>query len=233
MNLALTYASRTQHARLARHISELIQHKAMEFESENEEDYFETESTGRTNQIAEEESEYQYAKARSTSLNQGPQLTTRKKFSFATTTSKTAAKPSSSKPLNKFDRYMEEIRQGKFLSSSLRKTAASDSRESAFGEERANGGDETRELFSDAEDEGALNGEESAEEEEGMEAEGESEGDDPRSDTPPPEPSLLASLDSSEKKRPNPFRVSGVAAVIEFQSTSNYKSEMKGLPHCG
>ena len=219
MNLALTYASRTQHTKLARHISELIQYKAMEIESENEEDYFETESAGRTNQIAEEESEYQYAKSRSSSLNQGPQLTAKKKYSFAAT-SKTSTKPSSSKALSKFDRYMEEIKRGKFLSSSLRKTAASDSQVSAFSEERANGGDETKELFSDEEDEGALNGEEPAEEAE-MEAEGESDGGDPRSDTPPPEPSLLASLDSSEQKRPNPFRVSTVAAVIKSQLTSN------------
>ena len=205
MNLALTYASRTQHVRLARQISELIQRKAMEFENETEEDYFETESTEQTNEIAEEESEYQYAKSRSSTLNQGPQIVAKKKYSFAATSK--VSKPSSSKPLSKFDRYMEEIKRGKFLSSSLQKTAAGDSQLSAFGEERVNGGDETRELFSDAEDEEALNGEEPVEKEE-MEADGESEGGDPRSDTPPPEPSLLASLDSSETKRANPFKVS-------------------------
>ena len=38
MNLALTYASRTQHLRLARQISELIQHKSVTAEFDSDED---------------------------------------------------------------------------------------------------------------------------------------------------------------------------------------------------
>ena len=194
MNLALTYASRTHHVRLARHISDLIQQRALEgFDSGEEEeevydgDYYETNATtDLTNQIAEED--IQYAKNRTERLKQKPDKPV---SSLKLTGLKTRAK---------FDRYMEDIRQGRFLSSTSSRKATNEIQ----ANEDSNHGNETKELFSDRESEGEEGGEMLNGETVGVEdLDTESIGSDARLDTPP----LLALESSSATKRPNPFKV--------------------------
>ena len=118
MNLALTYASRTQHVRLARHISELIQMKSLE-EFSDEDDDFEN-PIGQldddwTNQDADDD-DVMYAKSRSHSLNKKSDLVSKssgKKFSL----SGKFGKASSSDGRSKFSHYMDQVKRGKFLSS--------------------------------------------------------------------------------------------------------------------
>ena len=195
MNLALTYASRTHHVRLARHISDLIQQRTLEgFDSGEEEemydgDYYETNATTNlTNQIAEED--IQYAKSRTERLKQKPDKPV---SSLKLTGSKTRAK---------FDRYMEDIKQGRFLSSTSSSSRKATNEIQAS--EDSNHGNETKELFSDHESEGeegegVLNGETAGVDD----LDTESVGSDTRLDTPP----LLALENSSVTKRPNPFKV--------------------------
>ena len=181
--------------RLARHISDLIQQRALEgFDSGEEEeeevydgDYYETNATtDLTNQIAEED--IQYAKNRTERLKQKPDKPV---SSLKLTGLKTHAK---------FDRYMEDIRQGRFLSSTSSRKATNEIQ----ANEDSNHGNETKELFSDHESEGeegegVLNGETVGVED----LDTESVGSDARLDTPP----LLALESSSATKRPNPFKV--------------------------
>ena len=118
MNLALTYASRTQHVRLARHISELIQMKSLE-EFSDEDDDFEN-PIGQldddwTNQDADDD-DVMYAKSRSHSLNKKSDLVSKssgKKLSL----SGKFGKASSSDGRSKFSHYMDQVKRGKFLSS--------------------------------------------------------------------------------------------------------------------
>ena len=183
MNLALTYASRTQHIRLARKISELIQQKTLDgYDSDS--DCYETESADFTNQNTDVDMEYQYAKARSETLNQKPQIVV-KKQSFKVV-----------KPKSKYDRYMDEIRQGKFLSS-VRKTAGVDSQEATS---QGGASDMTKELFSDSEGE-----EEERVLDEDVANQNEDDVNSVTSDSPPPAP--LVDFESSGTKRPNPFKV--------------------------
>ena len=195
--LALTYASRTHHVRLARHISDLIQQRTLEgFDSGEEEeeevydgDYYETNATTNlTNQIAEED--IQYAKSRTERLKQKPDKPV---SSLKLTGSRTRAK---------FDRYMEDIKQGRFLSSTSGSSRKATNEIQAS--EDSNHGNETKELFSDHESEGeegegVLNGEAAGVDD----LDTESVGSDTRLDTPP----LLALESSSVTKRPNPFKV--------------------------
>ena len=156
-----------------------------------------------TNQDADDELEY--ARSRRENLNQR-QVTT-KKFSLG------ALKERSAKTLSKFDRYMEEIRQGKFLTTSSRKTAATGSQETDVDHMTAV--DETKELFSDSEGEGegeeVLNGEAAVMEE----YDGDSDTR-PNSPSPPPPPPSSTILESSGSKRPNPFKVqeTGVSLLL-------------------
>jgi len=195
MNLALTYASRTQHVRLARHISDLIQQKSLEeVDSGDEElyygDYYENEAANATNQNAEEDMEY--ARNRTETLQQRPGTVIKKRPISS------SLKLTGSKTLAKFDHYREEIRQGRFLSLASRR-AASESQESYHGN------DETKELFSDHDSEEGEEGRELNEEPAVVEdLETESVGSDVRLGTPP---SLLALESSSTNKRPNPFKV--------------------------
>ena len=195
MNLALTYASRTQHVRLARHISDLIQQRSLESADSAEEelyhdgDYYDNEATNPTNQNAEEDVEY--ARNRTETLQQRPGILLKKRP--VSTTSKLSGS-------KKFDHYMEEIRQGRFLS-----LAGTSKRTTNDSQEGYHGNDETKELFSDHESEeggegGMLNGEPAAEDD----LETESVRSDVRLDTPP---LLLALESSSSNKRPNPFKV--------------------------
>ena len=184
--------------RLARHISDLIQQRTLEgFDSGEEEeevydgDYYETNATTNlTNQIAEED--IQYAKSRTERLKQKPDKPV---SSLKLTGSKTRAK---------FDRYMEDIKQGRFLSSTSSSSRKATNEIQAS--EDSNHGNETKELFSDHESEGeegegevVLNGETAGVED----LDTESIGSDTRLDTPP----LLALESSSVTKRPNPFKV--------------------------
>ena len=188
MNLALTYASRTHHVHLARHISELIQMKSLE-EFNDEEDDLEN-PIGQfdgdwTNQDADDD--VTYAKSRSHSLNKKSDLVSKlseKKFNLSSKFSK----ESSSLAMDgrsKFNCYMDQVKRGKFLSSTSAggssKTARS-SKDDRFNDDDTNnerkelddensldadydlnegganalrGYDETKELFSDTEQEGA------------------------------------------------------------------------------
>ena len=180
--------------RLARHISDLIQQRALEgFDSGEEEeevydgDYYETNATtDLTNQIAEED--IQYAKNRTERLKQKPDKPV---SSLKLTGLKTRAM---------FDRYMEDIRQGRFLSSTSSRKATNEIQ----ANEDSNHADETKELFSDHESEGEEGGEMLNGETAGVEElDTESVGSDARLNTPP----LLALESSSVTKRPNPFKV--------------------------
>ena len=76
MNLALTYASRTQHLRLARHISDLIQQKSIEgFYSDEEE----SNPIGQFDAECEEgeDLDRKYAQDRSEKLKQGTRITSK------------------------------------------------------------------------------------------------------------------------------------------------------------
>ena len=154
-----------------------------------DEDYYETNATSNlTNQIAEED--IQYAKSRTERLKQKPDKPV---SSLKLTGSKTRAK---------FDRYMEDIKQGRFLSSTSSSSRKATNEIQAS--EDSNHGNETKELFSDHESEGeegegVLNGETAGVDD----LDTESVGSDTRLDTPP----LLALESSSVTKRPNPFKV--------------------------
>lgn len=187
MNLALTYASRTHHVRLARHISELIQMKSLEEFSDEDNDDLEN-PIGQfdddwTNQEADDD--VTYAKSRSHSLNKKADLVSKsseKKFSLSNKGSSSSATDGRSK----FNRYMDQVKRGKFLSSSSAGGTSKPSRSSKderFDEDDTNyerrgkdnddensldadydlndggtdtrrGHDETKELFSDTEQEG-------------------------------------------------------------------------------
>ena len=123
MNLALTYASRTHHVRLARHISELIQMKSLEgfsYEDENdlENPIGQFDNDGWTNQDADDD--VTYAQSRSHSLNKRTDLASKsseKKFPLLSKFGK-GSSSSATDGRSKFNRYMDQVKRGKYLSSS-------------------------------------------------------------------------------------------------------------------
>ena len=247
MNLALTYASRTQHVRLARHISELIQQKSME-ELSDDDDLIGQFDNNWANQDAGDDTtdDVMYAKSRSHTLNKRSDLVSKMSSKKINLSSKFGKMTSSSTDgRSKFNRYMDQVKRGKFLSSasnSGRELKVSkgdqdglDEEDRGFEEEHgnspgANGGgvsstgvgdligglgggvgegggyDETKELFSDSEQDPAGDG--------GMEVEGERGGggggesddglDDDFSFTPTGDG---GGFSASSGKRANPFKV--------------------------
>ena len=189
MNLALTYASRTHHVRLARHISELIQMKSLEEFSDEDDSDLEN-PIGQfdddwTNQDADDD--MTYAKSRSHSLNKKADLVSKsseKKFSLSNKFDRGSWSLADGR--SKFNRYMDQVKRGKFLSSASAGGSSKPSRSSKddrFDEDDTNderreqadddenslgadynlndggtdarrGYDETKELFSDTEQEG-------------------------------------------------------------------------------
>ena len=123
MNLALTYASRTHHVRLARHISELIQMKSLEGFSDEDENDLENpvgqfDDDGWTNQDADDD--VTYAQSRSHSLNKRTDLASKsseKKFPLLSKFGK-GSSSSATDGRSKFNRYMDQVKCGKYLSSS-------------------------------------------------------------------------------------------------------------------
>ncbi len=190
MNLALTYASRTHHVRLARHISELIQMKSLEGFSDEDDNHLEDpidqfDDNDWTNQDADDD-DVTYAKSRSHSLNKRTDLVTKssdKKFPFSSKFGKgSSSSATDTNGRSKFNRYMDQVKRGKYLSSSAggssktsrplkddrfdkddttskRREQGSDDENSLDancddgGADAVRGYDETKELFSDTEQE--------------------------------------------------------------------------------
>ena len=235
MNLALTYASRTQHVRLARHISELIQQKSMEELSDD--DDFEN-GIGQfdndwTNQNAESDvtDDVTYAKSRSHSLNKKSDLISKssgKKFNLSSKSS------SSTDRRSKFNNYMDKVKRGKFLSSTASRSKSDEfedesSREKKFEQKddnsldcdydnegteltaddvRGGGGnyDETKELFSDSEQDAVRDVDDDDADGDRVEERGSDDGmEDDFSLTPTRDAGGFSS--SSGMKRANPFKV--------------------------
>ena len=153
MNLALTYASRTQHVRLARHISELIQQKSMEELSDDDDPIGQFDSNW-TNQEADVDTsdDVMYAKSRSHTLNKrsdlGSKLSARK-INLSNKFSKVSS--SAADGQSKFNRYMNQVKRGKFLSS-----ASGSVRESKLSKDSQNGGEEKGGDFEAEDDENSL-----------------------------------------------------------------------------
>ncbi len=211
MNLALTYASKTHHSRLARHINELIQKRQLEDDfNGDDEDLSDREEDRLADQFADEDTDHLYAQSRSASLNQRPQATAKPPGAAAAART---SKSSRSETMSKFNRYMEEIKQGKFLSASVPLEG------SGVNGEGEVGGDVTKELFTDSEGEGEhdggeLNGKSTNQ---NADEDGDSVTSDVRSDTPPPSSAPLAtSFKSSGIKRPNPFKVCTIVVDIRL-----------------
>ena len=264
MNLALTYASRTQHVRLARHISELIQQKSMEELSDDDNPIGQFEDNW-TNQDADDDTtdDVMYAKSRSHTLNKRSDLVSKMSSKKINLSSKFGKMTSSADGRSKFNRYMDQVKRGKFLSStssSGRESKVSKGDQDGLGEEErdfeeeeessrgANEGgvssigigdpiggegggyDETKELFSDSEQDPAGDG--------GMEAEGERGGggggggesddglDDDFSFTPTRD---VGGFSASSGKRANPFKVSVYMYFITYPCTCNLHCSLQ--PH--
>ena len=232
MNLALTYASRTQHVRLARHISELIQLKSMEELSDDE--YESPIGNNWTNQNAHDVTDdVTYAKSRSHSLNKKPNLISKASGKKITLSGKTSTEDRS-----KFNRYMDQVKRGKFLSSTsgnnhTSRTSRDDrvyddegegrdddensldvnyDQEGVTGNVRGEGYDETKELFSDSEQDVAGDVGDGGDVGKGDEGEGGGGGggsddgmEDDFSFTPTRD---VGGYSSSSGKRANPFKVS-------------------------
>ena len=253
MNLALTYASRTQHVRLARHISELIQQKTLEElsdeddDSDNPIDQFDGEwSNQNTDDIM-------YAKSRSSSLNKKSDLVPKAPGKRINLSNKFGKASSSTDGRSKFNGYMDKVKRGKFLSSTSssvqRSRTANDDQfyehrgkeKGDFDQEDENsldancdddggvtsttdnkregegggGYDETKELFSDSEQDTARDGDGGCGGEEGdMEEAGKDYGmEDDFSFTPTRAVGGYSS--SGSVKRANPFKVSGILILLE------------------
>ncbi len=136
MNLAMTYASRSHHLRLARQINELIQKKYLEEDGDSEhsdEEGEELVNGGGTNQNSQSyEPEANYAKARASLLSKGP---------------------SNVKPTNRFHRRaMPNSRIGSKLNHNVG-VAKRGAGPVVNGNKASSGCDETRELFSGSETE--------------------------------------------------------------------------------
>lgn len=261
MNLALTYASRTHHVRLARHISELIQMKSLEGFSDEDDNDLENpigqfDDDGWTNQDADDD--VMYAQSRSHSLNKRTDLVSKsseKKFSLSSKFGKGSSSSSSATVTDgrsKFNRYMDQVKRGKYLSSSSAgggssKTSRS-SKDGQFdkddssnkrrerdsddensldannydlndgGTDALRGYDETKELFSDTEQE---EGDDHVTTGDGvLGEEGEQGGDGGSDDETIDDFSFTPSRDmGSTGKRANPFKVRITIAI----STVVYK----------
>ena len=199
MNLALTYASRTQKVRLARRINELIQQKSIEQLSDDElldDRYHDNQVT--TNQIADDR---QRNETEPTAPRNVPSVSTKK----------IVLQKKSSKTSEKFERYMEEIQKGKFLSAST--TSNSRRKRANFDPETADEdmGNETKELFSDSdgdggEGEGSVAMEANEEEEDATDI---LDDDGLELNTPTPQDSVLdLELEpNTDGKKSNPFKV--------------------------
>ena len=180
MNLALTYASRTQHVRLARHISELIQQKSIDcFEEAYTDSIGKADDDDWTNQIADDEGscDVMYVQSRSETLKRGPQppppamrkSNSRKKYSKG----------------NSLSRSARDSRAGSGLKQTGNVGVANDHHDDV---------DETRELFSGSDSDNGVE-------------QGEELGDDPMGVEEFPMTSPLAT-NGCEGKRTNPFKVS-------------------------
>ena len=214
MNLALTYASRTHHSRLARHINESIQRKAS---LDSDDDYDGYPEDGLLADVpVVDDHEYSYTKSRTEALHKQDRIGSGSSKTFSLPTAKKAEVPSKAK--SKFDMYMQQIREGKFLSSGLRKRSVPTHQDTAnasmLSEELfdSNGAEEgvckPREVFSDSENEGsAANGQQEEEEGEGEEGEGEEEKEERDNSWTSMAPPMSA-LGTPSTKRPNPFKVS-------------------------
>lgn len=114
MNLALTYASRSHHLRLARQINELIQQKYLEG-SDSEEDEADDAHVGVvdwTNQSGRgDEQESDYARERSSSLHKGLTGPQGRRAHHSTVSNAVEG--------SKFNRYMEAMKKGKFIHKTL------------------------------------------------------------------------------------------------------------------
>ena len=198
MNLALTYASRTQHLRLARHISDLIQQKSIEgFYSDEEE----------SNPIGQLDADWEegedlnrkYAQDRNKKLKQGTRITSKK---------------------------IQHLKKGITSSTSMRKKIALGHSSSRFSsnpanasgqDDHSNGNDndseteveklynETKELFSDEA--------ESENEKEAIFGDGDNGDDvlDKEGDFPTHTPPYTLPSGTGSEKRHNPFKVSAWA----------------------
>ena len=207
--MALTYASRTQHLTLARHISELVQRRAVEGGEEGEEEEEEEEEK------EEGEEDAEYVQSRTEVLKRRAHL---ENGSVGGASSSKQAVPhlrmKKPKTVSKFDRYMAEIKQGKFLSHS-HSTTVDARRRGGEGGGGGGGGsmneaaapNETRELFSDSEGEGKVEGEEGGGES-GEEERGGSDGEGGRSPLHTP---VQSSMEEAGAKRFNPFKVKQLA----------------------
>lgn len=247
MNLALTYASRTQHVRLARHISELIQQKSMEEPSDDEnfEDPIGQFDSNWTNENTDGDvaDDVTYAKSRSHSLNKKSDLVSKFSGRKINLSNKFGKVSSTTDGSSKFNHYMDQVKRGKFLSSragSGQQTSKILSKKSDLPEEderdfeqedeesldknynhegttsttsdlrRREGYNETKELFSDSEQDG---GNDLADGEAGEEDRGSDNGiDDDFSFTPSRDVGGYSS--SSTVKRANPFKVSGLCPML-------------------
>ena len=146
LNLALTYASRTQHHSLARNISDLLQQKATENAPDSNASDNETESE-----------DVAYTESRTSALKQRVQIgnganganggTSSSKWAVPSLRIKTASRTS------KFDCYVKDDKQGHFLSNAHSTTCNGGSRlcEGETGEDTS-AVNETRELFSVSEE---------------------------------------------------------------------------------
>lgn len=251
MNLALTYASRTQHVRLARHISELIQQKTFEELSDEDDDF-----DNPTGQVDDEWSnqnadDVMYAKSRSSLLNKKSDLISKAPEKKINLSNKFGKASSSTDGRSRFSSYMDKVKHGKFLSSTSssgqRSRTSNDDRfyehgnkekgdidhedensldanydddggvTSTTDNKREGGGgggggyDETKELFSDSEQDAARDGDD-GEVGDGEEMERDYEMEDDFSFTPTRRVGEYSS--SGSMKRANPFKVSTGSASV-------------------
>ena len=161
MNLALTYASRTHHVRLARHISELIQMKSLEGFSDEDENDLENpigqfDDDGWTNQDADDD--VTYAQSRSHSLNKRTDLASKsseKKFPLLSKFGK-GSSSSATDGRSKFNRYMDQVKRGKYLSSSS--AGGSKTSRSSKGDQFDKEDSSNKRREQDSDDENSLDG---------------------------------------------------------------------------
>ena len=187
LNLALTYASRTQHHSLARHISDLIHTKASQVEQESSSSDVESESEDKV-----------YMENRTNALKQRVQLGNR--AISGTSSSKQAMASLRTKPPN--NHHLDKKKRSIHSLSNAHLTASKQDTRWREGEmEAAMASDETRELFSDRE-EGESGGEEMRVRDEGEGVRGVGE------ETSPPFTPVQLSTETAANKRPNPFKVS-------------------------
>lgn len=97
MNLALTYASKTQHLRLARQISEMIQQKSVAADLFSEEEYDESQNGTAEDDIADD---CQYARDRNEKLKRGSRAPSQSRLQLKSNISKFSNQDKCSKRIN-------------------------------------------------------------------------------------------------------------------------------------